>query len=434
MVRCLVVVGLIGSIVGCNQSSSSSAVKDELPVVAVSQPLMSPVTDTAEYRGSTEAVESVEVRARVSGYLIKMNDAFKQGAGVNAENRQEVKKDDILFQIDDRPYQAALEKALADIKLAEARFTQSDADVKRNEPLVKTGATPKADFDKLVADRDVATAQIASFKATADAQKLNVEFCTVRAPIAGRVSKSNITLGNLVATDQTLLTTIVSQDPMWVYFAVDEATMLSIQEKIRLGTFKSAQRTSDVKVHVGLANEPGRFPHEALVDFVDNQVDPGTGTLRVRAVIPNPIVANGDRVFSPGLSVHVQLPLGQARQALLVTERAVGTDQGQKFLYVIRKTDGKDVVEYRPVMAGSLQKGGLRVVMPVKIFRDKEGLRLAKPDEMDKSEDSISKSDWVIVNGLQRIRPGSDVKVNEIPMPTQLPLLESKEVKPAKGG
>jgi RND family efflux transporter MFP subunit len=318
--------------------------------------------------------------------------------------------------------------------LAEARFTQSDADVKRNEPLVKTGATPKADFDKLVADRDVATAQIASFKATADAQKLNVEFCTVRAPIAGRVSKSNITLGNLVATDQTLLTTIVSQDPMWVYFAVDEATMLSIQEKIRLGTFKSAQRTSDVKVHVGLANEPGRFPHEALVDFVDNQVDPGTGTLRVRAVIPNPIVANGDRVFSPGLSVHVQLPLGQARQALLVTERAVGTDQGQKFLYVIRKTDGKDVVEYRPVMAGSLQKGGLRVVMPVKIFRDKEGLRLAKPDEMDKSEDSVSKSDWVIVNGLQRIRPGSDVKVNEIPMPTQLPLLESKEIKPAKGG
>ena len=304
----------------------------------------------------------------------------------------------------------------------------------RNEPLVKTGATPKADFDKLVADRDVATAQIAAYKATADAQKLNVEFCTVRAPIAGRVSKSNITLGNLVATDQTLLTTIVSQDPMWVYFAVDESTMLSIQDKIRQGTFKSARRTSDVKVNVGLANEPGRFPHESLVDFVDNQVDGGTGTLRVRAVIPNPIVANGDRVFSPGLSVHVQLPLGQARQPLLVTERAVGTDQGQKFLYVVRKVEGKDVVEYRPVTAGSLQKGGLRVVMPVKIFRDKEGLRLAKADEMDRAEDSISKSDWVIVNGLQRIRPGSEVKTNEIPMPSQLPLLESKEVKPAKGG
>ena len=360
-----------------------------------------------------------------------MNDAFKQGHEATSENRQEVKKDDILFQIDDRPYQR-LSKA-GRIKLAEARFTQADADVKRNEPLVKTGATPKADIDKLVADRTwrrprsrptrrpptTKTQCRVLHGAGADRRPGEQEQYYARQPGRHR---------------SDLLTTIVSQDPMWVYFAVDESTMLSIQDKIRQGTFKSARRTSDVKVNVGLANEPGRFPHEALVDFVDNQVDAGTGTLRVRAVIPNPIVANGDRVFSPGLSVHVQLPLGPSERALLVTERAVGTDQGQKFLYVVRKVEGKDVVEYRPVTAGSLQKGGLRVVMPVKIFRDKEGLRLAKADEMDKAEDSISKSDWVIVNGLQRIRPGSEVKTNEIPMPSQLPLLESKEVKPAKGG
>jgi multidrug efflux system membrane fusion protein len=209
--------------------------------------------------------------------------------------------------------------------------------------------------------------------------------------------------------------------------------MLSIQEKIRKGTFKSAQTTSDVKVYVGLANEPGRFPHEAVVDFVDNRVDPSTGTLRVRAVLPNPVVAHGDRVFSPGLFVRVQLPLGEAHQALLVNERALGTDQGQKYLYVVREADGKNVVEYRPVQVGATQKGGLRVVMPVKLIRGKDGLRLAQPDEMDKAEDSITKSDWVIVNGLQRVRPGVDVKVNQVPMPTQLPLLEAKGPKSAGG-
>jgi multidrug efflux pump subunit AcrA (membrane-fusion protein) len=210
--------------------------------------------------------------------------------------------------------------------------------------------------------------------------------------------------------------------------------MLSIQEKIREGTFKAARSTNEVHVYVGLANEPGRFPHQGTIDFVDNRVDPGTGTLRVRAVLPNPVVANGDRMLTVGLFVRVQLPIGEPRQALLVSERAFGTDQGQKFLYVVRKADGKDIVEYRPIAVGPLQKGGLRVAMPVKIVRDKDGLRLARPEEQDKAEDSITKSDWVVVNGLQRVRPGVDVKTNEIPMPSQLPLLEAKDAKPAKGG
>jgi len=424
----------LGSVLGCSNSSSSSAAKEEALAVAVSQPLLSPVTDTAEYTGRTDAVETVEIRARVSGYLIRFNDVFKQGNTTGSSLTQEVKKGDVLFEIDDRPYKAALDKANADIELAQARYKQADADVKRNEPLVKTGAATKADFDKMVADRDVATAQIAAYKASADAQKLNVDFCKVLSPIDGRVSRSNITLGNLVATDQTLLTTVVSQDPMWVYFDVDERTMLNLQEKIRLGTFKSARHGGGVQIQVGLANEPGKFPHEGTVDFVDNRIDPGTGTLRVRATIANPMVANQDRVFTPGLFVRVQLPLGAPRQALLVSERALGTDQGQKFVFVVHKADGKNVVEYRPVTVGAMQKGGLRVVMPVKVFRDKDGLRLAKPDEMDKAEDSISKSDWVVVNGLQRVRPGLDVKVNEIPMPTLLPLLEAKEAQPAKGG
>ena len=225
---------------------------------------------------------------------------------------QEVKKDTVLFEIDDRPYQAALAKAKSDVLLAEARFKQADADVKHNEPLVKTRATPKADFDKLVADRDVASAQIASYQATIEAQQLNVDFCKVKAPVDGRVSRAYVTVGNLVAADQTLLTTMVSQDPMYVYFDIDARTMLLIQERIRSGKFKSARHNRDVVVRIGLENEPGRFPHEAAIDLVDNRVDPGTSTLRVRGVLKNPVVTNEERIFSPGLFVRVQVPLGEA--------------------------------------------------------------------------------------------------------------------------
>lgn len=418
-------------VTGCDRAAPSTE-KAEPPLVAVSKPLVSPVTDTAEYTGRTEAVEAVEVRARVSGYLVKMNEVFTVGRPDKGNNvTQEVKAGTVLFEIDDRPYQAALEKAKADVLLAEARFRQADADVKRNEPLVKTGATTKADFDKLVADRDVASAQIASFKATIDAQQLNVDFSKVKAPVDGRVSRAYVTVGNLVAADQTLLTTIVSQDPMYVYFDIDARTMLLIQERIRAGKFKSARQDRDVVVRIGLENEAGRFPHEATVDLVDNRVDPGTSTLRVRAVLNNPIVTKEERLFTPGLFVRVQVPLGQPTDSLLVSERALGTDQGQKFLMVVNKIDGKNVAEYRPVAIGPMQKGGLRVVSPLKLIRSKDGLRLAREDEMSKAENSISAGDWVIVNGLQRVRPGMEVRTNEVPMPTQLPLLEAKEVKPA---
>jgi RND family efflux transporter MFP subunit len=317
------------------------------------------------------------------------------------------------------------------VLLAEARYKQADAEVKRNESLVKSGATPKADFEKMVADRDVASAQIASFKATVDAQQLNVDFCQVRAPINGRVSRAYVTVGNLVAADQSMLTTIVAQNPMYVYFDIDERTMLNIQDRIRTGKFKSARQNKDVVVRIGLATEPGRFPHEATVDLVDNKVDSGTGTLKVRAVLQNPVVKNEERLFSAGLFVRVQVPMGEPTQSLLVSERALGTDQGQKFLLVVNKIDGKNMVEYRPVATGPLQKGGLRVVSSLKLIRGKDGLRLAKEDEFSKAEESITGSDWVIVNGLQRVRPGMEVRTNEVPMPSQLPLLEAKEIKPA---
>jgi RND family efflux transporter MFP subunit len=367
--RIAILVGLI--VAGCDHAAPTMA-KIEPPVVLVAEPIRKPVVDYRDYTGRTEAPESVDVRARVNGYLMKIN--FEPG--------KEVEKEQVLFEIDSRPYQAALNNAKADIRLSEAQFTQADRDVKRNEPLVKTGATPQADFDKLIADRAVAAAQIAAHQATAEAQQLNVDFCKVTAPIGGRVGRNFITIGNLVAADQTLLTTIVSQDPMYVYFDVDEATVLRVQQMIREGQFRSARRHNDVPVFVGLASEPGRFPHKATINFVDNRIDPTTGTLKVRAELPNPLLANDYRLFGPGLFVRVRFPLGQERPAILISERAIGADQGQKFVYIV---NDKNEVMPRPVRMGQMHDG-LRVV-----------------------EEGLQGGEKIIVVGLQRVRPGAIV-------------------------
>jgi RND family efflux transporter MFP subunit len=393
-------------------------------MVTVSTPLESDVVDTVDYTGRTEAVESVDIRARVNGYLGEIN--FKAGS--------EVKAGDLLFVIDERPYKATLDRAEGEIKLAEAKHKFDVTEVKRNEPLVKTGATTQSEFDKMMASRDQSAAAIDAAKAASESARLNLNFCRVTAPIAGRISRNYITAGNLVVADSTLLTSIVSQDPMYVLFDMDEPTILRIQQLIREGKFKSARQSDKVPIAVGLANEPGQFPHAGVVDFVDNKVDPSTGTLKVRAVVPNPTVANGDRVFTAGLFVRVRVPLGEPRKQLLVTERALGSDQGQKYVFVVAKKDGKEVVEYRPVAVGPTQKGGLRVVYPLKLLRAKDGLRMARPEEAAKAEDSISPGDRVIVDGIQRARPGLDVRTTDVPMPVRLPMLEAKEVNTAKPG
>jgi multidrug efflux system membrane fusion protein len=401
---------------GCS-SAPPAGPPPEPPLVSVATPLLSDVTDHVDYTGRTEAVDDVEIRARVNGYLKEVN--FKAGA--------EVKAGDLLFVIDERPYKAALDNALGQIKLAEAKHRFGVAEVKRIEPLLPTGAATREEFDKVVAGRDEAAAAIEATKAASEAAKLNLEFCRVTSPIDGRVSKNYITVGNLVTADNTLLTTVVSQDPMYVNFDVDEPTILRVQQLIREGKFKGRGSGDKIPVYVGLANEAGEFPHEGVVDFIDNKVDPSTGTLHVRAIVPNPLVAHGDRFFSAGMFVRVRIPLGEPRRQLLVTERAIGSDQGQKYVYVVAKQDGKNVVEYRPVSMGPPQKGGLRVVTPVKLVRTKEGLRMARPDEAAKGEDSLTATDKVIVEGIQKARPGLEVRINEVPMPVRLSMMEAKQ-------
>ncbi len=304
--------------------------------VTVSYPVERDVTDYADFTGRTAAVDSVEVRARVSGYLDKVN--FKEGALV--------KKDDKLFEIDPRPYRAELERAKGTVAQIDARVHRLERDYHRAKNLIARGAVGQEEYDRYEGDYREAVANLDVAKANRDLAALNVEYAKVIAPVSGRVSRYVVTVGNLIQSgDQnsgTLLTTIVSVDPMYAYFDVDERTVLRIRQLIREGKAKSAGQTK-WPVALGLATEEG-FPHQGTINFEDNQVNPRTGTLRVRGVFPNK-----DEALSPGFFARVRVPIGQAHQALLVTDRAIDTDQGEKVLYIVNK---KHEVVSRPVRLG----------------------------------------------------------------------------------
>jgi RND family efflux transporter MFP subunit len=335
------------------------------------------VTDSADFTARTAAVDSVEVRAHVWGYLEKVN--FKEGALV--------KKGDILFEIDPRPYQALLNQAKAKVAQDEAQLTYDEAEYRRTLNLVRSRAASQSDLDRTAAARGVDLANIAADKALVASRRLDLDYTKVIAPVSGRVSRYVVTVGNLIQSgDQgggTLLTTIVSVDPMYAYFDVDEHTVLRVRRLIRKGKVKSA-RDVEIPVWLSLANE-NRHRHRGTINFVDNQVNPKTGTLRLRGVFPNK-----DESLAPGYFARVRVPIGYAHQALLVSDRALDTDQGQKILYVV---DKHNQVVSRPVRLGALHDG-LREIT--------QGL---KPGER------------VIVNGLQQVRPGVTVEPKLVDMP-----------------
>ena len=347
------------------------------PVVMVSQPVEREITDYYEYTGRTAAVTTVGVRARVSGYLVKVN--FREGAVV--------KKGDLLFQIDSRPFQAVLVEAKGQVAQWEAKLARAEADVARYERLLPKGAASQKDLDQAVADRGEAQAAIQSARGAVDRAALDLEFTKVTAPISGRIGRYLITEGNLVTTDSTLLTTIVSIDPMYAYFDVDEQAILYLRQLIRDRKIRNPRAGEEVTVLLGLANETG-FPQRGTINFVDNQVNPQTGTVRLRGVF-----ANEPEVLLPGYFVRVRLLFGQPHRALLVTERAIDTDQGQKILYVV---NDKNEVVSRPIGLGALHDG-LRVI-----------------------EDGVKPGERVIVNGLQQVRPGVTVEPKLVDMPVSL--------------
>jgi multidrug efflux system membrane fusion protein len=225
---------------------------------------------------------------------------------------------------------------------------------------------------------------------------LNLDFTKVTSPIDGQVSRYYLTLGNLVSQDSTLLTTIVSLDPMYVYFDMDERTVIRVRQMINAGTIKVPQDRTQIPVLVALEGEDG-YPHKGTLDFVNNTVNPSTGTIAVRAVVANPKPEKGRRLFTPGMFVRVRLPLGQPRPALLVIDRALGSDQGLKFVYVV---NAENKIEYRRVTTGALQEDGLRVI-----------------------EKGVTPEDWVVVGGLQQVRPRMQVS----PDPTNMPSATGSE-------
>jgi len=343
------------------------------PEVGVAPVVEREVVDFFETTGRTQAVESVELRARVSGYLVKI--AFRDG--------QEVKAGDLLFEIDPRPYEAEVLRAEGELARWEALKKKAEADLARNQRLLPTGAASQKELDSAIASKGTADAEITSARGSLEKARLNLDFSRVTAPVSGRVSKANVTVGNLVEAS-TLLTTVVSSEPMWMYFDVDERTILQYRTRYAAthpgDTAAPDARKLAIPVAIGLAHEDGYSVHGTL-DFIDNQVNTATGTMLARAVFPNT-----DRRLTPGLFVRVRLPVGDPARSLLVSDRAVGTDQGTKYVLVV---NDQNVVEYRPVKLGPISDD-LRVI--------REGL---KPGER------------VIVAGIQRARPGITVKPQE---------------------
>ena len=348
---------------GCQKAAPPPAPPP--PEVTVAKPVAKKIVEHNEYTGRMAAIENVSVRPRVSGYIVQI--PFKEG--------NIVKKDDLLFVIDPRPYQAALDQSAGQLKQAQAQQELNNRNFTRAETLNATKVSSKEEFDQAATNRNQAEAAVATAQAAVDAAKLNLEFTQVKSPIDGRISRELVTVGNLVSSDSTVLTNIVSVDPIYAYADVDERAVLAYQKLEGEGKVKDA-RDSPVAVAVALAGETG-FPHKGDIDFVDNQINAATGTLAVRGKFPN---ADGNLLS--GMFVRMQIPVSGEEDALLITDRAVGSDQGQKFVYVLNG----DKAERRPVTLGPVVDG-LRVV--------RQGL---KPD------------DQVIIDGLMKIQPDSPVK------------------------
>lgn len=363
------------TVAGCNPKEIVP-VPPPLPDVTVQLPEKRPVTEFYEYIGRTEAPDYVEVRARVTGYLTKIH--FTDG--------KEVAAGEPLFEIDNRPYVFARDNAKARLQQAESQLKLATITLERNKKLEATNSVSQQDLDEVAQQQANAAAEVNASTAALAQAELDLEFCSIKAPIAGRLSRASVTEGNLISSTQinaSPLTTIASVDPIHISFDVDEAAVLRFRE-LRRAQGESVQfthvRELNQKVLVALSNE-SEFTHEGVLDFVDNQVRPSTGTLLVRAVMPNP-----DRFFAPGFFVRVRIPFGMPTDSLLVPERAIQSDQSIKYLLVV---DSNNVVVRRDVTLGVLD-GNMRVIRA-----------------------GLEETDRVIINGTQRARPGGKVNAVE---------------------
>ncbi len=358
---------------GCREKNTFVAPPP--PKVTVVNPVQKTVTHYAEYTGQTAAVETVEIRARVEGTLqsIHFNDAAF------------VKKGDRLFVIDPRPYQASFDEAQAELATRQAELRLAEATLQRKESAYKDQAVSEVAVIEARALRDQAVAAIAAARAAIETARLNLSYTEMRSPISGRIGRNRVDVGNLVgASEKTLLATIVSENPIYAYFNINERDLLEFQ-KHHTGQSGPTNGNGKTLVFMGLSNVED-YPYEGQIDFTDNRVDPQTGTIQVRGVFKNP-----KGFLLPGLFARVRIPIGDQKDALLVPERSLGIDQQG---YYLLSVTAENVVEYLPVKVGPLVEG-MRVI--------KSGVKAA---------------DRIVVNGLQRARPGTTVNAES---PSQSP-------------
>jgi len=363
------------TLTGCKRQQAAATPPP--PNVTVARPIEREVIEWDEYTGRLEARDRVEVRPRVSGYIVEA--PFEEGSIV--------KKGDVLFIIDDRVFNAELAAAQAQVAKGQAQVAYSANEFKRLQDIRPSGGASELEVENARQRLKEAEADVAAANARVDTAQLNVDWTRVKAEIAGRIGRKDVTPGNLVtgvgptsAGTATVLTTITSLDPIDAYMDVDEQSVLKYQrlsqEKKRISA-----REMQIPIFMGLSSEQG-FPHEGVVDFVNNEINPDTGTLRGRGVFANPF----PHYLTPGLFARLRIPGSGRYQAILIPDLAIGTDQDQRFVLVV-KDDG--MVERKPVKLGALF-GRFRVV-----------------------EEGLAAQDRVIINGLQRARPGAPVKAEE---------------------
>jgi RND family efflux transporter MFP subunit len=364
---------------GCEQEQAGK--KNKNPRVVVTKPATTTVMDYRDFTGRLEAVKTVDVRARVSGYVTKAPGKEK---GVVQEG-EIVQAGELLFQIDIRPYEEDYNLAVANLKVAMAEHNLQIRNAARAKELLPANAISKEDYETVLANMDKAEANVGALKAARDRAKLYMDYTHVTAPVTGRVSRRHVDPGNLINADMTVLTTIVTEDPMYAYFDVDERTFLDLLAIIAPGKASWSEGLK-LPVLMRLANE-NEYEKIGKVDFVDNRVVATSGTVRMRGVFDN-----ANLLLKPGLFVRIRLPLGSPYPALVIPDEAILSDQEKKYVWVV---NAKSEVEYRSVKVGQATKE-LRVIKPPeKGFEGKEGL---------------SKDDQVIVSGTQRVRKGSLVE------------------------
>jgi RND family efflux transporter MFP subunit len=392
---CIAALGLLSvMLAGCVDEVPRTKGTD-IPKVEVALPVTETVSDFEAFTGRFEAIYTVEIRARVTGYLGKVH--FTDGI--------EVPEGELLFDIDPRPYETELNRTEATLNQAEAHQRRLDADQKRANGLYSRAAIGREEYDRILGDYSEAQAAVGVAKAARDMARLSLEFTKVRAPISGRLSRRLVDPGNMVQADVTPLTTIVSLDPLYVYFEVDERTLLRLRRLAREGKIKARTSGAVIPIEVGLADEVDEdtgdflFPHHGEIDFSDNKVDQATGTLQLRGKIANPKSQAGTRVLSPGLFAHVRLPVGDPHPAILVPEQALARDQGQRVVYVVEKV--KEVVKDERNKEKSVEV-------------DKAFKRLVTEKPYSKGwmviEKGVKPGDRVVVSGLQRIRDKTKVR------------------------